>query len=231
MNNINIYENKVILIKNELYKIVNCQDDEHISIRKLELDTPKQYKYIEKDVMDCIKNEHLIHKYPNETYQGFKYNFSKNSKTKKISKNKIIGNNNIFCFWDVDEIFLDEEGKLVFASESELNMRNSLRWLNIVCNCRTVIKYYKQWRLEQLFEFAKTFDGFSTKILTEEDKEILNKLMSEFKVPTLKSSENECPICLDVKTVCQGYFNCSHVVCTNCYELCKSKTCSLCRSY
>ena len=232
MKNVMLFnENKVILINKELYKIINSSDEEHISIRKLALDIPIQYKYVVNDAMDCIKNEHLLHKYPNEIYQGFKYTFAKNSKTKKLTRIKIIGNNNIFNFCDVDEIFLDDQGKLIFASEHELHLRNNLRWLNIVCNCRVVLKCYETWRLNQLYTFVKIFEGTSTKILSSTENEILNKLMSVFKLPTLTNSQNECPICLDVKTVCQGYFNCSHVVCTNCYELCKSKTCSLCRSY
>jgi hypothetical protein len=92
--------------------------------------------------------------------------------------------------------------------------------------CKTMIKLF----LNKIdIEFTKN------ELCTELEKYQIDEVIKEFKLlkKPMKHDDHECPVCLDIKTVVEGYYDCNHEFCTGCiskWELI-NPTCPLCRSY
>jgi hypothetical protein len=61
-------------------------------------------------------------------------------------------------------------------------------------------------------------------------KIIITDTISEYRKVKVNEINDECPICLDVKSCEIGHFKCKHHLCFGCYKSLNIKTCMICRS-
>ena len=98
--------------------------------------------------------------------------------------------------------------------------------------------FFKKEFIDKYIKMSKFFlekidlEFIIDNICSEMEEYYINEIVTKFKLilNVIQHNDKECPICLENKTLCEGYFECTHSICSDCNDSLNKRICPMCRS-